>query len=125
MHIKTMPSLLWRNPFGKSQRIRSGNPQSKHKISASGWIATKNYPAAEPIATGSQAMIQAPKLEPRIMRYELTHQERVAIRPFLPNKPRSELGSSSVDFEPGVTCTKNGDDLISFGGMRLQRHRCL
>ena len=33
-------------------------------------------------------MIQAPKLEHRIMRYELTEYEWAAIRPFLPNKPR-------------------------------------
>jgi hypothetical protein len=35
-----------------------------------------------------QAMIQAPKPEPRIMRYELTDHEWTAIKPFLPNKPR-------------------------------------
>jgi transposase len=34
------------------------------------------------------AVIQAPKLEPRIMRYELTDYEWAAVRPFLPNKPR-------------------------------------
>jgi transposase len=34
------------------------------------------------------AVIQAPKLEPRIMRYELTDNEWAAVRPFLPNKPR-------------------------------------
>src|SRR5271168_2968313 len=33
-------------------------------------------------------MIQAPKLEPRIMRYELSDYEWAAIKPFLPNKPR-------------------------------------
>jgi transposase len=33
-------------------------------------------------------VIQAPKLEPRIMRYELTDYEWAAVRPFLPNKPR-------------------------------------
>jgi hypothetical protein len=33
-------------------------------------------------------VIQAPKLEPRIMRYELTEYEWAAIRPFFPNKPR-------------------------------------
>jgi hypothetical protein len=32
-------------------------------------------------------VIQAPKPEPRIMRYELTGFERAAIRSFLPNKP--------------------------------------
>ena len=32
-------------------------------------------------------VIQAPKPEPRIMRYELTDFEWAAIRPFLPNKP--------------------------------------
>jgi transposase len=33
-------------------------------------------------------MIQALKLEPRIMRYELSDCEWTAIRPMLPNKPR-------------------------------------
>ena len=32
-------------------------------------------------------MIQAPKLEPRIMRYELSDYEWTAIKPMLPNKP--------------------------------------
>jgi hypothetical protein len=33
--------------------------------------------------------IQAPKPEPRIVRYELTDHEWAAIKPFLPNKPRA------------------------------------
>ena len=33
-------------------------------------------------------MIQAPKPEPRIMRYELSDYEWAAIKPMLPNKPR-------------------------------------
>ena len=33
-------------------------------------------------------MIQAPKPEPRITRYELTDYEWAAIKPMLPNKPR-------------------------------------
>jgi transposase len=33
-------------------------------------------------------MVQAPKLEPRIMRYELSDYERTAIKPMLPNKLR-------------------------------------
>ena len=37
---------------------------------------------------GCQVVIQAPKTEPRIMRYELTDYEWAAIKPFLPNKPR-------------------------------------
>jgi hypothetical protein len=32
-------------------------------------------------------VIQAPKLEPRIKRYELTDYEWAAIKPMLPNKP--------------------------------------
>jgi transposase len=36
----------------------------------------------------ARRVIQAPKLEPRIMRYELTDYEWKAIKPFLPNKPR-------------------------------------
>jgi hypothetical protein len=34
-------------------------------------------------------MIQAPKLEPPIMRHELSNHEWTAIKPALPNKPRS------------------------------------
>ena len=33
-------------------------------------------------------VIHAPKLEPRIMRYELSDYEWTAIKPMLPNKPR-------------------------------------
>ena len=33
-------------------------------------------------------VIQAPKLEPRIMRYELSDYEWTTIKPMLPNKPR-------------------------------------
>ena len=33
-------------------------------------------------------VIQAPKLEPRIMRYELSDHEWVVIKSMLPNKPR-------------------------------------
>jgi transposase len=33
-------------------------------------------------------VIQASKLRPRIMRYELTDHEWTAIKPLLPNKPR-------------------------------------
>jgi hypothetical protein len=36
----------------------------------------------------ARRVIQAPKLEPRIMRYALTDYEWTAIEPFLPNKPR-------------------------------------
>jgi Putative transposase of IS4/5 family (DUF4096) len=36
----------------------------------------------------ARRVIQAPKPGPRIMRYELTDFEWVAIQPFLPNKPR-------------------------------------
>jgi Putative transposase of IS4/5 family (DUF4096) len=36
----------------------------------------------------TRRVIQAPEPEPRIMRYELTDHEWVAIKPFLPNKPR-------------------------------------
>jgi hypothetical protein len=51
--------------------------------------------AFRPIATakaevefGCQVVIQVPKTELRIMRYELTDYEWAAIKPFLPNKLR-------------------------------------
>jgi len=41
------------------------------------------------IASGAALhVLQAPKLEPRIMRYELTDFEWAAMKPLLPNKPR-------------------------------------
>src|SRR5262245_14500100 len=43
---------------------------------------------ADHVETGGRAVIQASKLELRIMRYELTDQEWSAIGPMLPNKPR-------------------------------------
>ncbi len=43
---------------------------------------------AVPVDGAARRVIQAPKPEPRIMRYELTDYEWVAIKPFLPNKPR-------------------------------------
>jgi hypothetical protein len=36
----------------------------------------------------ARRVIQAPKPEPRIMRYELNDREWAAIKPMLPNKPR-------------------------------------
>jgi transposase len=45
-------------------------------------------PVKEEVEFGCQPVIQAPKLEPGIMRYELADYEWAAIKPFLPNKPR-------------------------------------
>ena len=41
-------------------------------------------------------VIQAPKPEPRIMRYELSDYEWTAIKPMLPNKPRCAKQSGLV-----------------------------
>ncbi len=41
-----------------------------------------------PVEDTGLDVIQAPKSGPRIMRYELTDFEWIAIKPFLPNKPR-------------------------------------
>ena len=41
-----------------------------------------------PIDSAVRDVIQAPKPEPRIMRYELSDYEWTAIKPMLPNKPR-------------------------------------
>lgn len=46
-------------------------------------------------------VIQAPKPEPRIIRYELTQYEWAAIRPFLPNM--TGAGVDLVDVRPRVT----------------------
>jgi transposase len=45
-------------------------------------------PVKEEVEFGCQPVIQAPKLEPGIMRHELADYEWAAIKPFLPNKPR-------------------------------------
>jgi hypothetical protein len=48
----------------------------------------------------ARRVIQAPKPEPRIMRYELTDYEWAAIKPFLPNKPRGvPRGRLGRDYE--------------------------
>jgi transposase len=63
-------------------------------------------------------MIQAPKLEPRIMRYELSDCEWTAIKPTLPNKPRGvrrvndrrvlngrcAMARPARDYGPRTTC---------------------
>jgi hypothetical protein len=64
--------------------VISGKIQSEHNISAFHLIPT----AKAEVGFGSRAVIQAPKLEPRIMRYEPTDYEWAAIKPFLPNKMR-------------------------------------
>jgi hypothetical protein len=48
------------------------------------------HPPSKPLRVDGVArgVIQAPKPEPRIMRYELTDFEWAAIKLFLPNKPR-------------------------------------
>jgi putative transposase of IS4/5 family DUF4096 len=61
--------------------------QREHNRSAFGGIATKP-PLVQHVEPDCRGVIQAPKLEPRIMRYELTEYEWAAIKPFLPNKPR-------------------------------------
>jgi hypothetical protein len=56
-------------------------------------------------------VIQAPKLEPRNMRNELTEYEWSAIRPFLPNRPRGVprvndrrvLNGSRLAFQQALT----------------------
>ena len=45
-------------------------------------------PPAFPVDGSARDVIQAPKPEPRIMRYELSDYEWTAIKPMLPNKPR-------------------------------------
>jgi hypothetical protein len=44
----------------------------------------------------ARAVIQAPKPEPRIMRYELSDYEWAAIKPMLPNKPRGVRHSAET-----------------------------
>jgi hypothetical protein len=43
-------------------------------------------PVKEEVEFGCQPVIQAPKLEPGIMRYELADYEWAAIKPFLPKQ---------------------------------------
>jgi transposase len=55
--------------------------------------------------TGCQAVIQASKPELRIMRYELTDHEWVAIRPMLPNKQRGMPRVNDRRVRGGLTST--------------------
>ena len=48
------------------------------------------------ISGSATNVIQAPKLEPRIMRYELSDDEWTAIKPMLPNKPRGVARPASM-----------------------------
>ena len=64
--------------------VTSGNAHNEPMSSALRPIAT----AKAEVEFGCRVVIQAPKTEPRIIRYELTDYEWAAIKPFLPNKPR-------------------------------------
>jgi len=52
----------------------------------------------------ARRVIQAPKLEPRIMRYELTDYEWAAIKPMLPRQPLAALAGRC-----GPVMTTTGD----------------
>ena len=58
-----------------SRSVKSGKAQTEHNISAFDPIAT----AKAEVEFGCQAAIQTLKPEPRIMRYELTDYEWVAV----------------------------------------------
>jgi transposase len=54
-------------------------------------FTSERPPCCEPhltVESGSRAVIQGSKLGARIMRYELSDREWVAVKPMLPNKPR-------------------------------------
>ena len=68
-------------------RVRIDKPQSEQNRSPFGRIATKG-PVTGHVEPDHWAVIQAPNLRARIMRYELTDHEWAAIKPMLPNKPR-------------------------------------
>jgi transposase len=53
---------------------------------------------------GCGGVIQAHKLEPRIMRYELTDFEWTAIKPFLPKGARAPWRDLRKNFGPYTTC---------------------
>ena len=65
--------------------VKRRNTRCEQMLSAFRPMAT----ARAEVEFGCPAVIQAPKPEPRIMRYKLTDYEWAAIKPFLPNKPRS------------------------------------
>lgn len=66
----------------------------------------------------ARRVIQAPKPEPQITRYELTDYESAAIKPFLPNEPRgvARVTTSSASLKRGhriVWTAKGSEDQSS------------
>jgi hypothetical protein len=66
-----------------------------------------------------QGVIQAPKLEPRIMRYALTDYEWAAIKPMLPNKPRRVPRVNDRRVLNGISFLTTAPWVCAFA---LQRH---
>jgi putative transposase of IS4/5 family DUF4096 len=58
-------------------------------VSKPGHNAAESRSKFRAISGSATNVIQAPKLEPRIVRYELSDYQWTAIKPMLPNQPRS------------------------------------
>ena len=78
--------------MGHSRPGGAGDKPGHVRYSAESGSKSRALAALLPTYAIAVNVIQAPKLELQIMRYELSDYEWTAIKPMLPNKPRRSAG---------------------------------